>query len=78
MKSLTIYHLFVFTFREVATITYRSGPEWEERFGRQRIDSNSDIEPNFCPEFEIESYLDYQVLFQSSLVLLKDILILSS
>ncbi|XP_020917154.2 serine O-succinyltransferase [Exaiptasia diaphana] len=46
--------------REVATITYRSGPEWEERFGRQRIESNSKIEPNFCPEFEIESYLDYQ------------------
>ncbi|XP_048587756.1 acetyltransferase efuC [Nematostella vectensis] len=46
--------------REVATITYRSGPEWEERFGRKRIDHTKPIRPSFCPEFEIESYLDYQ------------------
>ncbi|XP_031552965.1 serine O-succinyltransferase-like isoform X2 [Actinia tenebrosa] len=46
--------------REVGTITYRSGPEWEERFGRKRIDHDAAVEPNFCPEFEIESYLDYQ------------------
>ncbi|KAK3748648.1 hypothetical protein QZH41_015348 [Actinostola sp. cb2023] len=46
--------------REVATITYRSGPEWEERFGRKRMQSDGEIKPNFCPEFEIESYLDYQ------------------
>ena len=26
--------------REIGTITYRSGPEWEERFGRQRRDGN--------------------------------------
>lgn len=44
--------------REVATITYRSGPEWEQRFGRKRIDA--EVSPNLCPEFEIESYLDYQ------------------
>ncbi|XP_020612275.1 serine O-acetyltransferase-like [Orbicella faveolata] len=44
--------------REVATITYRSGPEWEQRFGRKRIEDQ--VSPNFCPEFEIESYLDYQ------------------
>lgn len=48
--------------REVATITYRSGPEWEQRFGRKRIDDPPEVSPNLCPEFEIESYLDYQVL----------------
>lgn len=46
--------------REVATITYRSGPEWEQRFGRKRIDDPPEVSPNLCPEFEIESYLDYQ------------------
>lgn len=46
--------------REVATITYRSGPEWEQRFGRKRIDDPPEVFPNLCPEFEIESYLDYQ------------------
>jgi len=24
--------------REIATVTYRSGPEWENRFGRRRAD----------------------------------------
>ena len=48
-----------FVIREVATITYRSGPEWELRFGRKRIEDQ--VSPNLCPEFEIESYLDYQV-----------------
>ena len=44
-------------FREIATMTYRSGPEWGERFGRNRI---SDEEPSLCPTFVIENYLDYQ------------------
>ncbi|KAK7094947.1 uncharacterized protein [Littorina saxatilis] len=43
--------------REIATMTYRSGPEWDERFGRKRI---SDEDPSLCPTFVIESYLDYQ------------------
>lgn len=46
--------------REVATISYRSGPEWELRFGRKRIEDPPTVSPNLCPEFEIESYLDYQ------------------
>ena len=50
-----------FVLREVATITYRSGPEWEQRFGRKRIEDLPEVSPNLCPEFEIESYLDYQV-----------------
>lgn len=44
--------------REVATITYRSGPEWEDRFGLDRIDDAKP--PALCPDFLIESYLDHQ------------------
>ena len=45
----------------MATISYRSGPEWEQRFGRMRMEESNTVTPSFCPEFEIESYLDYQV-----------------
>ncbi|KAF9247399.1 homoserine acetyltransferase [Melanogaster broomeanus] len=38
--------------RQIATITYRSGPEWDLRFGRKT--------PTLCPEFLIETYLDHQ------------------
>ncbi|CAG8646502.1 4264_t:CDS:2 [Paraglomus brasilianum] len=44
--------------REIATITYRSGPEWERRFGRKR--ALEDQTPALCPDFLIETYLDYQ------------------
>ncbi|XP_071835319.1 uncharacterized protein [Apostichopus japonicus] len=44
--------------RELATITYRSGPEWHERFGRKVI--NEDEQPSLCPYFMIESYIEYQ------------------
>ena len=44
--------------REIGTITYRSGPEWDERFGRQRIKASDD--PSLCPYFMIENYLEYQ------------------
>lgn len=43
--------------REIATITYRSGPEWEQRFGRQRADPSKP--PALCPDFLIETYLDH-------------------
>ncbi|KAF5092752.1 hypothetical protein D0Z03_002706 [Geotrichum reessii] len=43
--------------REIATITYRSGPEWEERFGRDRADPSKT--PALCPDFLIETYLDH-------------------
>lgn len=59
---------------EIATITYRSGPEWDQRFGRQlrplpsttdpiapRIDPTKPRTPALCPDFLIESYLDHQV-----------------
>ena len=43
--------------REIATITYRSGPEWEKRFGRSRADPSKP--PALCPDFLIETYLDH-------------------
>lgn len=43
--------------REIATITYRSGPEWEKRFGRRRADPRKP--PALCPDFLIETYLDH-------------------
>ncbi|CCM01712.1 uncharacterized protein FIBRA_03777 [Fibroporia radiculosa] len=60
--------------RQIATITYRSGPEWDQRFGRklrrlskstEEGDSNSHLPrvPALCPDFLIETYLDYQASF---------------
>jgi homoserine acetyltransferase len=43
--------------RQIATITYRSGPEWENRFGRRRADPSRP--PALCPDFLIETYLDH-------------------
>ena len=48
----------LFLSREIATLTYRGGDEWKERFGRHRIDENEP--PSLCPYFMIENYLDYQ------------------
>ncbi|KAF8165488.1 Alpha/Beta hydrolase protein [Crassisporium funariophilum] len=53
--------------RQIATITYRSGPEWDLRFGRQ-VRSSPEQETNqgfprtpaLCPDFLIETYLDHQ------------------
>ncbi|KAJ1987391.1 homoserine O-acetyltransferase [Dimargaris cristalligena] len=44
--------------RQIATISYRSGPEWEKRFGRKRLQPQQP--PEFCADFMIESYLDHQ------------------
>ncbi|GAB5585671.1 Serine O-succinyltransferase [Umbelopsis nana] len=44
--------------REIATISYRSGPEWELRFGRKRAQEGQS--PALCPDFLIETYLDHQ------------------
>lgn len=44
--------------REIATVTYRSGPEWEYRFGRNRADESKPAA--FCPDFLVETYLDHQ------------------
>lgn len=43
--------------REIGTITYRSGPEWEKRFGRKR---STEGPPTLAADFEVESYLEYQ------------------
>ncbi|THH04895.1 hypothetical protein EW146_g10051, partial [Bondarzewia mesenterica] len=55
---------------EIATITYRSGPEWDMRFGRQLRPQRPEAEiiadptlprkPALCPDFLIETYLDHQ------------------
>lgn len=61
--------------RQIATITYRSGPEWDQRFGRKVRPIPEDPQPAslsspssrtlprtpaLCPDFLIETYLDYQ------------------
>lgn len=49
--------------RQIATFTYRSGPEWEQRFGRARRVAGGDeeeLDPALCPDFLIETYLDHQ------------------
>ncbi len=43
--------------REMGTLTYRSGPEWMERFGRRR---SADEVPTLDEDFQVESYLAYQ------------------
>jgi homoserine acetyltransferase len=43
--------------REIATITYRSGPEWDARFMRTRLSPTSP--PAFCADYQIERYLDW-------------------
>jgi homoserine O-acetyltransferase len=40
--------------REIGTISYRSGPEWDQRFGRERLrDAPTDV----GPDFQVEAYL---------------------
>lgn len=44
--------------REIATLSYRSGPEWNIRFGRSKMDDSEPI--SLCPTFQIENYLNHQ------------------
>lgn len=47
--------------REIATISYRSGPEWEQRFGRRKAKQHGKpAKMSFHPEYLIETYLDHQ------------------
>lgn len=47
--------------RELATISYRSGPEWEERFGRRLAPKvPGSRRTSLLPDFLIETYLDHQ------------------
>jgi homoserine O-acetyltransferase len=41
----------------MGTLTYRSGPEWAERFGRKRI---KDELPRLDEDYQVEGYLAYQ------------------
>ena len=41
----------------MGTITYRSGPEWIERFGRKRAKGEV---PRLDEDFQVENYLAYQ------------------
>jgi homoserine O-acetyltransferase len=43
--------------RQIGAITYRSGPEWEKRFGRERI---AETTPRLDEDFQVESYLAHQ------------------
>ena len=45
--------------RKLGMITYRSGKEWEQRFGRERISEEHPTGDPFAPDFEIESYLEH-------------------
>ena len=44
--------------RKLGMITYRSGEEWLQRFGRERSTSHAGIEDQFVAEFSVESYLE--------------------
>ena len=68
-KSAAPPHVGMKLARMVATVGYRSGPEWESRFGRRKMtDTEREAErermnvqhPRFCPEYLIETYLDHQ------------------
>ena len=40
--------------REIGTISYRSGPEWDQRFGRERV---REVPRDVGPDFQVEAYL---------------------
>lgn len=46
--------------RQIGTITYRSGPEWDRRFARERRTSATISEDPFAVDYEVESYLVHQ------------------
>ena len=45
--------------RKLGMITYRSGKEWEQRFGRERIAEEHPSGDFLAPDFEIEDYLEH-------------------
>ncbi len=44
--------------RKLGMITYRSGAEWAERFGRERATDPGETDNPFGIDFEVESYLE--------------------
>ncbi len=45
--------------RKLGMITYRSGKEWEIRFGRERISTEHPPGDPFVADFEVEAYLEH-------------------
>ncbi|XP_057290102.1 homoserine O-acetyltransferase-like isoform X2 [Hydractinia symbiolongicarpus] len=47
--------------RKIATLTYRSGPEWDERFKTMKVDDSDNSLPRYrSTEFLIEDYIRHQ------------------
>ena len=44
--------------RKLGMISYRSGEEWAERFGRERAPDFAEQDTPFGIDFEVESYLE--------------------
>jgi homoserine O-acetyltransferase len=44
--------------RKLGMLTYRSAREWEQRFGRERIEGERECGDAFCMDFEVEAYLE--------------------
>lgn len=45
--------------RKLGMITYRSGKEWETRFGRERVTGERPAGDQFSADFEVEAYLEH-------------------
>jgi homoserine O-acetyltransferase len=45
--------------RKLGMISYRSGDEWQQRFGRERIPGERRSGDSFAMDFEIEAYLEH-------------------
>ena len=58
MTSVLMLIQIIHSYRELATTLFRSGPEWEKRFGRSLI-SNQHV-PTLGPYFMVEQYTEYQ------------------
>eukprot|EP01134_Creolimax_fragrantissima_P004652 CFRG4652T1 len=56
MPGQTTHNTGLLNAKLLGAITYRSGPEWEMRFGRRRQSES----PTFGPDFAIEQYLEEQ------------------
>jgi homoserine O-acetyltransferase len=46
--------------RKLGTITYRGHEEWDQRFGRRRVQETAGFAGDFRAMFEVESYLEHQ------------------
>jgi homoserine O-acetyltransferase len=45
--------------RKLGMISYRSGKEWQQRFGRERISGERRAGDSFAMDFEVEAYLEH-------------------